>query len=191
MNSAYFANPLVFLIDTVMSLYVFALLLRFLLQWVEADFYNPISQFLVKLTHPPLRVLRRFIPPLGRADTATLVLMALLQMLDGYLVFLIQGVSITPAALAAWAAVQLVELVFNVYLFSIVVVALLSWIEMRGYNPASSLLRSLTEPLLGLFRRILPPMGGLDLSPLFALIALQFVKMTALPPLQQLVGYLN
>jgi YggT family protein len=191
MDAAYLAGPLIFLIDAVFSLYVFAIMLRFLLQWVEADFYNPISQFLVKLTHPPLRYLRRAIPSIGRADMAAVALMFAVQALGGYLIFLIQGVGIAPAALAAWACAQLAELLFNVYLFAIVAAALLSWIHVRGYNPAQSLLRSLTEPLLEMFRRLLPPMGGLDLSPVLALIALQFAKMVALPPIQQLIGLLN
>lgn len=187
----YLSGPLIFLIDALFSLYVFAVMLRFLLQWAEADFYNPISQFLVKLTHPPLRYLRRAIPSIGRADMAAVVLMFAVQTAGGYLIFLIQGVGISPAALAAWSLAQLVELLFNIYLFSIVAVALLSWIQIRGYNPAQSLLRSLTEPFLRTLRRLLPPMGGLDLSPVLALIALQFAKMVALPPLQQLVGLLN
>ena len=85
MSNGYFSSLGVFLIDTLVSLYVFALMLRFLLQWVEADFYNPISQFLVKLTHPPLRYMRRFIPSVQRIDTASLVLMLTVQKLADYL----------------------------------------------------------------------------------------------------------
>jgi len=192
MSGAYFTSPLIFLIDVLFGLYLFALMLRFLLQWVEADFYNPISQFLVKLTHPPLRLLRRFIPSIGRIDTSSLVLMLTLQMLAGYLVFLLQGISASPLALAVWAVEQLLELVLNIFLFGIVIRALLSWFgSMAYYNPAAALLNSLTDPILGVCRRWLPPMGGIDLSPLLALIAIQVVKMLALPPLQQLVVLLN
>ena len=99
MNSGYFSSLGVFLIDTLVSLYVFALMLRFLLQWVEADFYNPISQFLVKLTHPPLRYLRRFIPSVRRIDTASLALMLTVQMLADYLVFTLQQISVSPGQL--------------------------------------------------------------------------------------------
>jgi YggT family protein len=166
-------------------------MLRFLLQWVEADFYNPISQFLVKLTHPPLRIMRRFIPSIGRIDTASIILMMLVQMLGGYLVFLVQGLSVSPAALAAWSFSQLVELLFNIYLFAIIIGAILSWFGSMAYNPAASLLYSLTEPVLRVFRRILPPMGGMDLSPLIALIAIQVAKMVILPPLQQMTVLLN
>lgn len=191
MDLGYLANPAIFLIDTLFGLYIFALLVRFLLQWVEADFYNPISQFLVKLTHPPLRLLRRFIPSFGRADTASLVLMLALRMLGGYLAFLFQGVAIAPAALAVWALSQLLELALNIFLFSVLIRALLSWFGSMAYNPASSLLYSLTEPLLRTCRKLLPAMGGVDLSPMLALIAIQLAKMLILPPLQQLMVMLS
>jgi len=190
MDTGYLVSPAVFLVDTLFSLYVFALMLRLLLQWVGADFYNPISQFLVKLTHPPLRLLRRFIPSVGRVDAASIVLMLGLQMLGGYLVFLIQGLNVGAATLAAWSLSQLVELLFNVYLFAIIIAAILSWVG-PAHNPVSSLLYSLTEPVLRVFRRILPPMAGIDLSPMIALIGIQLAKMVILPPLQQLTVMLN
>ncbi|MGX2040805.1 YggT family protein [Methylocaldum sp. MU1018] len=191
MSPDFLVNPAVFLIDTLVSLYIFAVLLRFLLQWVGADYYNPISQFLIKITHPPLRLLRRFIPSIGRADTASLVLMLGLQMLSGYLIFVLQGASITFPALTLWAVVQLLDLLFNVYFFAIIIRALLSWISTGAYNPAVSLLYSITEPLLRVSRRLLPPIGGIDLSPLIPLIGIQLAKMLVLPPLQQLTALLN
>jgi YggT family protein len=190
-SDSYFSGLGVFLIDTLVSLYVFALMLRFLLQWVEADFYNPISQFLVKLTHLPLRYLRRFIPSVGRIDTASLVLMLALQMMGDYLVFTLQQISASPASLLVVALGQLLELLYNILFYSILISVVLSWVAPRGYNPATKLLYDLTDPLLGFFRRFLPPMGGIDLSPLLALIALQFAKMAVVPLLQQLIAVLN
>lgn len=191
MNSGYFSSLGVFLIDTLVSLYVFALMLRFLLQWVEADFYNPISQFLVKLTHPPLRYLRRFIPSVRRIDTASLALMLTVQMLADYLVFTLQQISVSPASLVVVALGQLLELLYNIVFYSILISVVLSWVAPRGYNPAVKLLHDLTDPLLGFFRRFLPPMGGVDISPLLALVALQFAKMAVMPLLQQLISALN
>ncbi len=191
MSGSYLAGPAVFLVETLFGLYIFALMLRFLLQWLEADFYNPISQFLVKLTHPPLRQLRRLIPSIGRIDTASLVLMLALQALDIYLVSALQQFQIGPASLGLAAVAQLLELLYDIFFFSILVSALLSWFAPGGYNPAIALLYSLTEPLLRGVRRALPPMGGVDLSPLVALIVLQFAKMVVLPPLQQLIAMLN
>lgn len=191
MSDSYFAGLGVFLIDTLVSLYVFALMLRFLLQWAEADFYNPISQFLVKLTHMPLRYLRRYIPSVRRIDTASLVLMIVLQVLGVFLVFSLQQISISPASLVLVALLKLLELVYYILFYSILISVVLSWVSPRGYNPAIKLLNDLTEPLLGIFRRFLPAMGGVDLSPLLALFALQFAKMVVMPPLQQLIAALN
>ncbi len=191
MSDSYFSGLGVFLIDTSVSLYVFALMLRFLLQWAEADFYNPISQFLVKLTHPPLRYLRRFIPSVRRIDSASLVLMLAVQTLSDYLVFTLQQISASPASLLVVALGQLLELLYNILFYSILISVVLSWVAPRGHNPAIKLLYDLTDPLLAFFRRFLPPMGGIDISPLVALIALQFAKMAIMPLLQQMISALN
>jgi YggT family protein len=191
MSGSYLVNPAVFLIDTLFSLYVLALMLRFLLQWVEADFYNPISQFVVKLTHPPLRLTRRILPSIGRIDTASVVLMLVVQALGGCLLFLIQGVDFSIGFLAVWSFAQLLALLFNVYLFAIIAVALLSWISPAPRNAAVSLLHSLTYPVLRWTRRVIPPMGGVDLSPLVALIVIQIAKMLIMQPLLQLATSLN
>jgi YggT family protein len=191
MSADYLIDPAVFLIDTLFSLYIFALLLRFLFQWVDADYYNPISQFLIKITHPPLRLLRRFIPSIGRIDTASVALMVGLQMLDGYLVLELRGASTTFLSLCVWTLVQLLELIFNLYFFAIVLRAVLSWVGTGVYNPATSLLYGLTEPLLRGSRRLLPPIGAVDLSPLIPLIGIQLAKMLLIPPLQQLAAMLG
>lgn len=189
MGGSYLTSPAVFLIDTLASLYIFAVMLRFLLQWVEADFYNPISQFLVKITHPLLRPMRRFIPSVGRVDTASLLLMLTVQSLDMFLVASLQQVALSPVGLVLAAFGQLLELLFNIYFYAILISAVMSWVPMpHGYNPAVKMLYELTEPLLSLFRRLLPPMGGIDLSPLMVLVGLQFTKMVVLPPLHQLIA---
>ncbi len=191
MSPDYLTTPAIFLIDTLVGLYVFAVMLRFLFQWVDADYYNPISQFLIKITHPPLRLMRRFIPSIGRVDTASLMLMLGLQMLGGFLVFLLKGVSTSPAALLVWSIGQLLDTLFNLYFFSIIARAILSWAGPGSYNPAVSLLHSLTEPLLRSSRRLLPPIGGIDLSPLIPLIGIQLAKMLIMPPLHHLMMALN
>ena len=99
MGSTYLTDPIIFLIDTLFSLYILAVLLRFLLQWCGADFYNPISQFLVKATHPPLKILRRFVPSIGKIDTSSLILVLALQMLADFSILLLKGVTINIGAL--------------------------------------------------------------------------------------------
>ncbi|BCX82529.1 YggT family protein [Methylomarinovum caldicuralii] len=186
--SGYLADPAVFVVNVLFSLYILAVMLRFLFQLVEADFYNPISQALVKITHPPLRLLRRFIPAIGRVDTASLVFMLLLQVLADYLVYLLQGGGrVAIGVLVASALIQLVNLAFNVFIYAIIIQAVMSWINPDPYNPVYALLTDLTEPVLRPCRRLIPALGGLDLSPLLALVGLQVLKMLILPPLQKLV----
>lgn len=191
MGSSYYANPIIFLIDTFFSLYILAVMLRFLLQWVNADFYNPISQFLVKITHPPLKLLRRAIPSIGRMDTASVVLMVVLQMTSGYLIFMLQGGFSPVEAVIVWTFMELISLLINVFVFAILIQVVLSWVNPGAYNSATSLIYYLTEPLLGTVRQIIPSMGGIDLSPLVVLIGLQLVKMMLFPPMLQLISVLG
>lgn len=182
------ANPLIFLVNSVVGLYILAVMLRFIFQLVEAQFYNPVSQFVVKITHPPLKVLRRFIPAFGRVDTASIVLMLILQMLGDALVSFLQGGGqMAWGALTALAMIKLIKLAFNVFIFSIIIQALLSWINPDPYNPVYSLLSDVTEPILKPCRRLIPPIAGLDLSPVIALIGLGFLKILTLQLLESLV----
>ncbi len=186
MGASYMTNPIVFLIDTVVSLYVLAILLRFLFQWTRVDFYNPISQFLVKITHPPLKLLRRVVPSIGKIDMASLVLALALQILADFLILALQGEIAGITALVLYSFKQLVEMVLNIFVFAVFARAILSWFDPGNYNPASSILQRLTEPLLSICRKVIPDLGGIDLSPLVALVFLQLAKMMILPPISQL-----
>lgn len=191
MGASYVTNPVIFLIDTIISLYIAAVVIRFLFQWVRADFYNPISQFLVKITHPPLKLLRRFIPSVGKIDTSSIVLALGLQMISNFSVLMLKGVIPGVPALAIMSITQLVSLLLNIFVIAIFARAILSWFDPGNQNPASSLLHSLTEPFLGLCRKIIPDLGGMDLSPLIALVALELAKMMIIPPLNQLASLVS
>jgi YggT family protein len=188
MSGSYLANPIIFLIQTLFGLYILAVLLRFLLQVVRADFYNPISQFLVKATNPPLKVMRRIIPGLGGIDLSSLILAWLLKSIEILLILLVSGGAVNLLAPLLWAIPELVELVINIYLFGILIQVILSWVSPGNYNPAVGLLYSLTSPLLRPAQKLLPPMGGLDLSPMLVMIGLVLLKMLLLPPLRGLTG---
>jgi YggT family protein len=153
---------------------------------VHADFYNPISQFLVKVTNPALRPLRRVLPSIGKIDTSALVLMLALQMISFTLIALLRGGQFSFLALLILSLAELLGLFLNVLLFSILIQVIISWVNPGTYNPAVSLLYSITEPVLRPCRRLIPPISGLDLSPLVALIAIQLVKMLLLPPIYTL-----
>lgn len=186
MGASYLTDPIIFLIDTLVSLYILAVVLRFLLQWTGAEYRNPISQFLVKITHPPLKIFRRYIPSIGKIDTASVIFALLLQMGADYGIFLLKGVAVGLGALLVLGLSQLISLIINVFIFAVIAQAILSWVSPGTYNPATSILYSLTGPLLNFCRRFIPDLGGLDLSPLVALLLLQLAKMLILPPLQHL-----
>lgn len=171
------AHPLAFLVDTVASLYTAALLLRFLLQLVRANFYNPVSRALVQITDPVLRPLRRVVPGVGGVDVAALVAMFVVTFVGVWLVARIAGVSAGVPALMAAAAYQLLDLVLLTFIVTIVIQALMSWVNPGVHSPVGSLLHQLNAPILRPARRFLPPVGGLDLSPLIVLIALQFMRL--------------
>jgi YggT family protein len=191
MDSSYMTDPAIFIIDSLFSLYILAVLLRFLLQWCGADFYNPISQFLVKATHPPLKLLRRFVPSIGKIDTSSLVLVLGLQMLADFSILLLKGVAISIGALTILSLTQLVSLLINIFIYAVFARAILSWMNPGTFSAASSILYSLTEPVLNLCRRFIPDLGGIDLSPLAALMLLQLAKMVILPPLHQLASLIG
>ena len=191
MGATYMTDPIIFLIDTLCSLYIMAVLLRFLLQWCGADFYNPISQFLVKITHPPLRIMRRFVPSIGKIDSSSLVLMLSLQMATDFSILLLKGVNINIGALAILSMTQLISLLLNVLVFSVFARAVLSWVNPGAFYAAASIVEALSNPILNLCRKMIPNLGGIDLSPLAALLLLQMAKMLVLPPLHELASLLG
>ena len=181
MSSNYLANPLEFLVTTLFSLYILAVMLRFVLGAVRADFYNPVSQFLVRITNPLLKPMRKVIPSIGKYDTSALLLMLLLQVASLGLVFLLRGISVSVVTLLFAAVGKLVLLVINVFLFAIIIQVILSWVSPGNYNPVTALLYSITSPVMRPIQRIVPPVSGIDLSPLVAIIGLQVLRMLIVP----------
>jgi YggT family protein len=169
-------QALIFIINTLFGLYSAAILLRVLLQWVRADFYNPLSQAIVKLTNPPLRPLRRLIPGWRGIDFAALLLTVLIQLVNVLLVLWIASIAATALAVIIWTLLKLIFILVNLYFFSILLEAILSWTGQGHYNPIGRMLWQLNAPLLGPVRRVLPPLGGLDLSPLVVIILLQVIN---------------
>lgn len=182
-------DALTFLIRTLFDLYIVTVALRFLLQWVRADFYNPLCQFLVKVTNPPLRPLRRIIPGYAGMDLASLVLMIVLKAVEiALLGLVVAGRVPAPLGLLVISLAEILRLIIYIFMFTIIVQVILSWVNPGAYNPATVLLYRLTEPLLAPARRLIPPMGGLDLSPLVVLILLQLTLIVIIRPLTGL-GY--
>lgn len=165
----------VYLVATITDLYVTAILLRLLLQWVRADFYNPLSQFLVKVTNPVLVPARRLIPSIGRLDTASVVVMLLIQLLQLVAIGLISQTEFGFQFLLLFAIRKLLITLLLTYLVLIIAQVIVSWIANQSRHPLIPLIHQLTAPVLQPFRKVVPPLGGIDLSPLFALIAIRFL----------------
>ena len=188
MGSGYLSQPAVFLVQVVFGLYAILVLLRFLLQLTRADFYNPLSQFIVKATKPLLNPLRRVIPTIGGMDTASLVLAWIVITLEQLAILAITGVGFQLVAATLLAIPELISLTINIFLFAILIQVIISWINPGSYNPALGLIHSLTEPLLGPVRRRMPDMGGFDLSPIVVMVGLVILEMLLIPPIRNLIG---
>lgn len=194
MGSSYLLSPLLLIISTLFELYALIVLLRFLLQAVRADFYNPVSQFIVKATTPVLRPLRRIIPGLMGQDIAALVLATLVQWLKLLLLQTlgVELISIASAqaplgvsilGLLIFALAEVLALLLNIFLFAIIIMVIVSWVNPGSYNPAMGLVNSLVEPVMKPFRKLIPPLGGLDITPIFATLGIMIAKMLLIPPL--------
>ena len=201
MGSGYLISPLMLVINTLFDLYILLVLLRFLLQMLRADFYNPVSQFIVKLTTYPLRMLRRVIPSVGGQDTAAIVLclvliygkFLLLRLLSipavqiGGVMAPLSGVSY--AGLLVFCIADLIALTLTVFLVAVIIQVILSWISPGQYNPVIGLVHKLSDPVLKPIRKLIPSLGGLDLSPLFATLLLLVAKMLIVPPIVYLGNF--
>jgi YggT family protein len=177
-----------YLIQTFLSLYLVAMLLRFLLQLVRADFYNPISQFLVKVTNPLVIPMRRLIPGLGGLDLSSLLLAVLLQLAGIVLLLLINGLGLPGVfTLLVWSLLGVLGLLVNIYFFALLGMIILSWVAAGSRHPAIYLLYQITEPVMAPFRKVLPNMGGLDFSPILVFILINIIQI-ALRHMAQAVG---
>lgn len=168
---------LIYLVQTLLGLFLIAMLLRFLLQIVRADFYNPISQFIVKLTNPLVIPLRAIIPGYAGIDFASLVLVFLLQLAGIALVFLLSQGALPPLqSLVLGALLGVVALLVQFYFFALLAMIILSWVAQGSRHPAILLLYQVTEPVMAPFRKLLPAMGGMDFSPIIVFILINMIQ---------------
>ena len=195
MGSGYLTSPLMLIINTLFDLYILLVLLRFMLQMLRADFYNPVSQFIVKLTTPPLRILRRVIPSVAGQDSASIVfcvaliygkflLMRALSIPAVHIAGVMAPIGgVSYAGLLLFSVADLIALVLTVFLVAVIIQVILSWISPGQYNPVIGLVHKLAEPVLKPIRKLIRPIGGLDLSPLFAALLILVAKMLIVPPI--------
>ena len=200
MGSSYYTSPLILIFTTLIDLYVLLILLRFMLQMLRADFHNPVSQFIVRVTTPPLKLLRRGIPSISGQDTSSIVLCLLIT----YIKFVLLGLlnvetvpinntvafigSTSHLGLLIYSIADLISLFFTIFLIAILIQVIMSWINPGNYNPVIGLVNSMAAPALRPIRKFIPPIGGLDLSPIFAMLMITVIKMLLIPPIMSLAN---
>ena len=187
---SYFSDTGLFVIDTVLGIYILLVLLRFLLQLTRADFYNPISQVIVRATNPPLVRLRKFIPSFWGVDLSPLLLLLGMEVVRLALTAMLLGHSPQFSGILVLSIGELAKLAVYVVIFSIFIRALLSWFSSGLHHPMMKLLNSFTEPLLRPVHQMLPATNGLDLSPLIAFIVLMIVLKLVVQPILDLGAFL-
>jgi YggT family protein len=168
-------NAISYLAGTLIDLYTTAVLLRLLLQWVRADFYNPVCQFLVKITNPVIVPLRRVLPSIGKLDTASVVVILVLEFSAVWIASRLSSTPLDFEQIMIFSFMKLAVTLLMTYFFLIIASAILSWFGSRVKHPVVPLVYQLTEPVLSPLRKIIPPIAGIDLSPVFALIAIRFL----------------
>lgn len=187
MGGSYLTQAAIFLIEIIFGLYILAVLLRYLLARVRADFYNPLSQFLVKATNPAIKPLRRLIPGYFGVDWPSIILLLFVQGLEIILISLITSGHIpAPMGLLVLTIAYLLKEVIYVFLFIILIQVIISWVNPGAYNPITVLLYQLSEPILKPARRLIPSAGGFDFSPMIVLIGMQLLIILLVSPLMDL-----
>ncbi len=167
----------IYLIDTLFSLYLIALVLRGILHASRADFFNPISQFIVKITNPALKSVHRIVPNRGRIDFSVIALALLVQLATIALILLMAGSMLpSPLILIIWSAVGILGLVVKIYFFALIGMIVVSWVAPGSRHPAIGLLYQITEPVMAPVRALLPNLGGLDFSPILLFVTINIIE---------------
>lgn len=180
---------LIYLIQTLGSLYMLIVLLRFLLQLVRADFYNPISQGISKATNPLLLPLRRIIPGFYGIDLASLVLALLLQWVAGQLIYLVAGQGLlNPLIIIPMGLIGILKMLVQIYFVGMIIYIIASWIAPFSHNPALVLVRQVVEPAMAPLRKLIPPLGPIDISPIFFFLILNLFNQFVIPALAGVLG---
>jgi YggT family protein len=176
---------LIFIFSTIVQLFLLVLLLRFWLPWLRADFRNPIAQGILRLTSPIIVPVRRIIPPIGRLDTATVLIAFGVQYLTLFLILALSNITAKALPIAITTLIELLLLSLNIFTFAIFIHIILSWVAPGTYNPATAFITMLVNPVLQPFRKWIPTLGGIDISPMVAIILLRALSIfvgTLRPP---------
>ena len=179
----------IFVVQTLVSLYLVIVLLRFVLQLVKADFYHPLSRFAVRATQPLLKPLRRVVPSIAGLDTSSLLLSIIIQaLLMAFVLMVTYGTFGDVLHLLMWSILGITSLFLKIFWVAMIVMVIVSWVAPNSHNPAAELAYQISEPVLAPFRRLVPNLGGMDISPIFAFIAIQVIQSFLMPQLAAYAG---
>ena len=187
MSGGYFAQAIIFLVKLFFDIYILALILRYLLTIVRVDSLNPLSTLIMKVTNPLLKPLRRTIPGYFGIDWASIISLFLVQAIEIILVALIITGGIPAfSGLTMLTIAYLLRTILYIYLFIIIIQVIISWINPNAYNPITTIMYQISEPILKPIRQFIPSSGGLDFSPLVALIIINLLMILIISPLMDL-----
>jgi YggT family protein len=170
------SQALVFLISVIFDLYIWAIFLRIILQLMRADYYNPLSQIVIKLTDPPLAIFHKILPTRRGIDIAAIIFVFLVVLLKAFLLLLVLGIPPQPIGVLLIAAADIVKQLLSLYFYILFIVIISSWFANRAINPTLSLLVKITEPLLLPLRKVMPPIAGMDFSPLVIILIIKVLE---------------
>ncbi len=183
----YAANAATLIVETLIGLYLYIVLVRFWMQWVRADFTNPLGQFVLATTSPFVHPLRKVLPPLGMVDTATLALALLIAVIKVAALFMILSTLPSALNLLIFGFSEVLRSSIHIFIASIFIVIIASWIASGSYNPVVSVAHQIAQPLMAPARRLLPPIGGFDLSPILVILFLNLSIVLLVAPISPFV----
>ncbi len=179
----YLQNASIFLISALLGLVIYVVLLRFWMQWFRVSFRNELGQFVITLTNPIVVPLRRILPPLGTVDTATLALAYLAAAIKVAAIVQIIGQTPNVALYFVWGLGMLIRSTIYLFLAAIFISIIASWMSPHTAHPVLGVVRAISEPLLRPARRLIPPIAGLDLSPIVVILGLQVALIVLVAPI--------
>ena len=170
-------DSLVLLVRMLGEMYVFVILLRFLLQITQADYYNPISQAIAKITNVPVVAMGKAIPRIGRFDFSAIIYALIIKTVVLGLLFVLSGPGLPNLlTLVIYSLLGVLSDLLTIIFWAVLGSVIISWVAPGSYHPGPQLIQQLTEPIMGLARRVIPPLGGLDLSPILIFIIIQLIQ---------------
>ncbi len=170
-------ESLTLIIGTLGNIFALLVVLRFLLQLAHADYYNPISQAIARFTKTPLAPFQKLVPKIAGRDFSALVLAFMVMLATLVLLQLVNGRGVDLPTVVLVTLVRLLSMMLDIYFYAVIASVIISWVAPNSYHPAPQLINQLTEPLFKLARRVVPAMGGLDLSPILIFLAIQVAQL--------------